>query len=310
MFFAYLVGGSVLNRNPPHTAATSRTSMHSKNRKGTEKNRVPFVISFSDDDDSGSDSEEFRNGNIESDEVARGVTDNRKLSTSLANSQMVQQTAKTSIKMPKKLSMGRTVSSMNRYNGTSAKNGGSTSVGVKTHHKKSNPPNKIKFAPNVHINSNKLQDLRQLIAIRENELKSKSGQLNKEVASSALKNSTNMNFKISAVRSRDSAEGVVVEPKEPEKKRLKVVEPSTSALISVGKHDRLPSESTFGAKSAIEIDSLKYDGRHREILGGTGQHSAMQQIKEVKNPNIPSTHLPSGWKVIRLKIILLVIYLQ
>ncbi|XP_076927688.1 uncharacterized protein LOC143591337 [Bidens hawaiensis] len=164
------VSASILN-----PAVASRTIAYSNKRKGVEKNRVPFVISFSDDDDSGSDSEEYKKETaMESGDMTRGTIDNRKLSTSMVSSrsQMVQQTGKTNTKSPKKLSTSRTfVSSVNRVNGAKFKNGGSTFVGVKTHLKKSTPPSIIKFgqkAPNIHVNSNKLQDLRQLIAIREN----------------------------------------------------------------------------------------------------------------------------------------------
>ncbi|KAI3705589.1 hypothetical protein L1987_75828 [Smallanthus sonchifolius] len=384
-------GVSSLTHNP---AVASRTTAHSNKRKGTEKNRVPFVISFSDDD-SGSDSEEYKKGStIESGEMTSGAMENRKLSTSLVNPQpqMVKQTAKTNTKSPKKLSTSRTfVSSMHRVNGTKFKNGGSPFVGVKTHFKKSNAPSIIKFgqAQNVHINSNKLQDLRQLIAIRENELKSKAGKLDKEVASSSKRNSSDMNLKSIAVKSKNFTERVVFEPKEQEKKRLKVCEPPRNAIVSVGQHGRPPSESTVAAGvaisvgqhdrppsestvaagvaisvgqqdrppsesteatgvaisvgqhdrppsestvatgvatsvgqhdrpssestvatgvaisvgqhgiSALENDGLKsrYEGNYcdKEILGGTGQSSTMQQqIKEVKNHDIPSKNLPLG----------------
>ncbi|KAI3757991.1 hypothetical protein L6452_05537 [Arctium lappa] len=299
------MGKSALTHNPT-SSAVARTSVHLNNRKGLEKNRVPFVISFSDDD-SGSDSEEDRKGNtMESNDTTRGVIETRRLSTSLGNSRMTQQTAKTNTRIPKNFSTSRTfVSSMNRVNGTSFKSGGGTFVGPKSQLKKSNAPSKNKVGQNVHINSSKLQDLRQLIAIRENELKSRAGKHDKEAASSSLKNSANVTLKSTAVRSRDSAERILVEPKEPEKKRLKVSEPPTNTLISVGKHDRPPTESTIAAGiSALESDGLilkgRYDGSYcdKEVLTGTGQSSAMQQINKVKN-HIPSTNLPSGTSIVR-----------
>ncbi|KAD4586073.1 hypothetical protein E3N88_23674 [Mikania micrantha] len=207
----------------PNPAVPLRTTGNSNKRKGVEKNRVPFVISFSDDD-SGSDSEEYKNGStMESDEMTCAVK-NRILSNSLVNSQshMVKQTTKTNSKSPKKLSTSRTfVSSVNRVNGARFKNGGSTLVGVKAHPKKANSPSIINFGQNVHVNSNKLQDLRQLIAIRENEIKSKAGKLDKEIASSSIKNSSEANLKSIAAKSKNFTECAVVEPKEQEKKRLK-----------------------------------------------------------------------------------------
>ncbi|KAK9070515.1 hypothetical protein SSX86_010917 [Deinandra increscens subsp. villosa] len=269
-------GVSALNHYP---AVASRTTVHSNKRKGTEKNRVPFVISFSDDD-SGSDSEEYKNGStMESDETACGDVENKNFSTSLVNSQsyMVKQSAKTNTKSPKKLSMSRTfVSSMNRVNGTKFKNGGNTFVGVKAHLKKSNSPIINKFGQNVHINSNKLQDLRQLIAIRENELKSKAGKLEKEVASSSKKNSSDVNWKSTAVKRRNSTECVVVEPKEQEKKRLKVSEPLRNSIVSVGQNDRPSSESTVAAKVAISVGQHDRPPSESMVAAGVavfvGQH--------------------------------------
>ncbi|KAJ0752901.1 putative tetratricopeptide-like helical domain superfamily, zinc-finger domain-containing protein [Helianthus annuus] len=365
-------GTSVVEKGvsaPIHNPAVASRTVHPNKRKGTEKNRVPFVISFSDDD-SGSDSEECKKGStMESDEMTCGTVENRKFPTSMvtSRSQMVQQTSKINTKSPKKLSTSRTfVSSANRVNGTKFKNGGSTFVGVKSHLKKSNPPSIIKFGQNIHINSNKLQDLRQLIAIRENELKSKVGKPDKEVASSSKKNVPDMNLKNIAVKSRNILERVVVEPKEPEKKRvavksrnilervvvepkepekkrLKVSEPPRNVVVSVGQHDRPPSDSTVAAgvaipsestiaagvaisvgqndkpppestaatgvtisagqhgTSALESDGLKgrSDGNNcdKEILGGPGQSSTMQQqIKEVKNRDIKN--LPIGGGII------------
>ncbi|KAC9501782.1 hypothetical protein E3N88_45732 [Mikania micrantha] len=237
-------GVSALTHNP---AVPLRTTGNSNKRKGVEKNRVPFVISFSDDD-SGSDSEEYKNGStMESDEMTCGAVKNRILSNSLVNSQshMVKQTTKTNSKSPKKLSTSRTfVSSVNRVNGARFKNGGSTLVGVKAHPKKANSPSIINFGQNVHINSNKLQDLRQLIAIRENEIKSKAGKLDKEIASSSIKNSSEANLKSIAAKSRNFTECAVVEPKEQDKKRLKV---SSGIMRNSLQHNRT---TTLGESSA------------------------------------------------------------
>lgn len=283
---SYLIGKSSLTRNPTYSGVASRTSVQSNNRKSTEKNRVPFVISFSDDDSASDSEEHMKENTIGSDDITRGVMEKRKFPISVGNGnpQMLQKTTK----IPKKLSVSRTfLSSMNRVNGTSSKNNNGNTF----HIKKSNPPTKNKTGPNIHINSSKLQDLRQLIAIRENELKSK--------ASSAIKNITaHMNSKSTAVRSRDSTE--LVEPKEPEKKRLKVNEPPTDTVMSIDQQDRPVIESTLVADvSAPESDGLKgrCDGSYSDKE--TARSSAMQQTKKVKNHNIPLTNLPSGTGIIR-----------
>ncbi|PWA94639.1 tetratricopeptide-like helical domain, zinc-finger domain protein [Artemisia annua] len=297
-------GTSALTQNPTPTTATSRSSVHLNNRRSSEKKRVPFLISFSDED-SDSDSEYIEEGNeIDCDEMTKRSVQNRKFPTIFGNFQKGKQPAKTNSKIPKKVSTSRTfVSAANRANGTSSKNGGNTSIGPKSHINKSNAPSKVQFGQNVHVNSNKLQDLRQLIAIRESELKSKAGKLDKDVASSSLKNVTNMNVKSSGVRIRDSTERILIEAKEPDNKRLKVSEPLTSNRISVGQHETPPSESTLAAKNiGTRSDGLKsrYGGGYcdKEILGETGQSSAMQEIKEVKNHDIPLTIPPSGTDII------------
>ncbi|KAI3735463.1 hypothetical protein L6452_14961 [Arctium lappa] len=231
----------------PTSSVMARTFVHLNNRKGSEKNRVPFVISFLDNDDD-SDYEEDRKGNTtESNEITRGVIETRRLSTFLGNSQMMQQTAKTNTRIPKNFSTSRTfVSSINKVNGTSFKS-----------------------------------DLRKLIAFRDNELKSGVGKHDKKATSSSLKNSANVTLKSTSVRSRYFAERILVKPKEQEKKRLKVSEPPTNTLISVGKHDGPPTESKIVVGIfALESDGLKgrYDGNYcdKEVLTGTGQSSAMQ----------------------------------
>ncbi|KAI3802395.1 hypothetical protein L1987_30527 [Smallanthus sonchifolius] len=92
-------------------------------------------------------------------------------------------------------------------------------------------------------------------------------------------------------------------------KKTSINQVATGVAISVGQLDRPPSESRVATRvaisvgqhgiSALENEGLKsrYEGNYcdKEILGGTGQSSTMQQqIKEVKNHDIPSKNLPLG----------------
>ncbi|KAI3703976.1 hypothetical protein L1987_74177 [Smallanthus sonchifolius] len=92
-------------------------------------------------------------------------------------------------------------------------------------------------------------------------------------------------------------------------KKTSINQVATGVAVSVGQHDRPPSESRVATRvaisvgqhgiSALENEGLKsrYEGNYcdKEILGGTGQSSTMQQqIKEVKNHDIPSKNLPLG----------------
>ncbi|XP_057979454.1 uncharacterized protein LOC131165553 isoform X2 [Malania oleifera] len=241
----------------------SKASVQPNHCKGFEKNRVPLksgtpawfvpsrvnsnlVISFSDDD-SGSDSEEC--GQEKASETkgnARGVTSNRRppIPTQGKMQMLCQATRNETKFMPKKASLNRTViSSMTKTPGTNSRNAGLASIEQGFRVRNLNTFNKNSAGrehgsnQNVVLNSSKLQDLRHQIAMRESELKLKSAQQNKEIVSSLCKDYDIISSNNDATRKTrlTSTEIELSEPKEPEKKRMKLNEPYSSSLLDVGR---------------------------------------------------------------------------
>ena len=237
----YLTGKSISTNTPANSSHVPiRTSVKPNSRKSFEKSRgqfVPFVISFSDDE-SGSESEEGkqRKSSETRGNSLGGDPDRRPLASSLDKSQILRRTIRNEAKViPRKVTLGRTfVSSMTNING------GPLLPGKRFQVRNINTINK-NFSgrehggkQNVHVNTSKLQDLRQQIAIRETELKLKSAQQSKETVSGSCSDQNIMNFNnVQARKYRGtSADFVQSNPKEPDKKRLKVSESHSSELSS------------------------------------------------------------------------------
>ncbi|KAK7295701.1 hypothetical protein RJT34_18612 [Clitoria ternatea] len=200
---------------------------------GTDKN---LVISFSDDD-SGSDLETKANAS----RMDGGV---KQPSSSLEKPIKLQQNAWSLHKqLPKRASLSRTFnSSMTKIPGSNSKGAGSTSLpqGMRArtfNPMKKNLANQERGRDQVVSNNNKLQDLRHQIALRESELKLKAAQQNKEYASVLGRDHNAMNSKNNTARKHTpvSSGPAQLEPKEPNRKRLKLGT-SHSTLLVVGDH--------------------------------------------------------------------------
>ncbi|GMP22943.1 hypothetical protein CsSME_00000725 [Camellia sinensis var. sinensis] len=299
MVSTYFAGRCVSTNNPKSFVnIPSRTSAQLNYQKSTEKNRapfVPFVISFSDDD-SGSDSEEFRHPKAsETKGNAQGMDGNRRPHASaVPESQILQQTTRNESRvMPRKVSLSRTfVSSMTKINGPNTRNGQSL-VEQRARFRISNTLNK-KLADrehggnqNMHLNSSKLQDLRQKIAIREKELKLKSAQQNKETVSGTSKDHNLMESDIDAVRDcrATSADFVLFETKQPDKKRPKLNESHQSQLVSDVQQQMRPAQSVLPSERSMlknggEQIINEHSHRDRETPLGTMHTGAAQQKKK------------------------------
>lgn len=261
---------------------------------------MPFVISFSDDDSS-SESEESKKGKeLETKSNTKGMDVTRRPPVfSLAKSQILRQKTTNNTKViPRKVPLSRTfVSSMTKINGPASRNGGPSPVEQRSHVTNFNNLNKIKAGKgqNIHLNSSKLQDLRQLIAIRENELKLKATQQNKETISGSFKdyNVVNLSNDAAGICRENSAEFLQFEPKEPEKKRLKVTEPHTSPLDSDGRQDMPGVEAVLASEKAASecFDQQSVDDRYcdKEIPGAT-----RGQKQEENQGIVSSVNLSNG----------------
>ncbi|GFZ14886.1 hypothetical protein Acr_24g0010760 [Actinidia rufa] len=282
----------------------SGTSAQLNYQKGTEKNRapfVPFVISFSDDD-SGSDSEEIKRSQaLETKGNALGVDANRRPPASLLpKSQTLQRTTKVEARlMPKKLSLGRTfVSSITKINGANSKNGGRPLTEQRSRVRNFNAPNNRLVGQEhgvnqkTHLSSSKLQDLRQQIAIRENELKLKSAQQNKEIVSGSSRdyNTTDSDNDTARKRRATSADFVPREKRDPEKKRLKLSDPHKSQLIS-----NVPSGNSLMEDGGQQRINERIH-RDKEIPLGKMHAGAAQQKKQDDTRHLLSGSRSTGVK--------------
>ncbi|KAM7492062.1 hypothetical protein LguiA_034983 [Lonicera macranthoides] len=295
-------GISVSPNNPTSFVDVhSRTSVQQYQRKNPEKNRVPFVISFSDDDSS-SESEESKKGKeLETKSNTKGMDVARRPPIiTLAKSQNLRQKTTNNTKViPRKVPLSRTfVSSMTKINGPASRIGGPLPVEQRSRVTNFNTLNKIKAGKgqNIHLNSSKLQDLRQLIAIRENELKLKATQQNKETISDSFKdyNVVNLSNDTARICQENSAEFLQFEQKEPEKKRLKVTEPHTSPLDSDGRQDMPGVEAVLASEKAVSecFDQQRVDDRSycdKEIPGAT-----RGQKQEENRGIVSSVNLSNG----------------
>ncbi|KAA8534236.1 hypothetical protein F0562_031753 [Nyssa sinensis] len=298
------------NNSASFVDVPSRTSTQPNYHKSFEKNRVPFVISFSDDD-SGSDSEECtQEKTLETKCNSLGVDANRRPpASSLAKSQILQRTTRNETKvMPKRVSLSRTfVSSTAKINGGISKNGGPSFVGPRSRVRNFNTlKQKLsglerKGNQNVHLNSRKLQDLRQQIALWENKLKLKPAQQNKETISGSCRDYNISNLKNDADGKCGSAEFVQFEPKEPDKKRLKV-SGTHSSQLSDDLQETLAAQSMLASeKSVLEkrvhksIDDRSC--RDKEVPLGITHTSVAQWPKQDDNRGPASSgDLPNGVK--------------
>ncbi|XP_059666223.1 uncharacterized protein LOC132312029 [Cornus florida] len=296
-----LEAGTTISTVNPASAVdiTSKTTVQRNYGKSAGKNRgpfVPFLIGFSDDD-SGSDSEEYRLGKaLKITGNSIGVDDRTSpLPSLMEKSQILRPTTRNETKViPKKVSSSHTfVSSMAKTNRATSSNSTPSLVGQRSRLRTFNTLNRKSAGrghggdQSMHLNSSKLQDLRQQIAIQEKKLKLKSAQQNKEMFSARKCEGTSSDF-------------VRFEPKEPDKKRVKVGEPHSSPSISEDQQE-LPviTSALASQKSVLESCAQQNINDHRcrdkEVLLGT-MHSNIPQWpkKDVDRGHVSSANLSKG----------------
>ncbi|KAG8501474.1 hypothetical protein CXB51_003990 [Gossypium anomalum] len=211
-------------------------------QKNVEKNQLPvkstnrswyapsggsnnLVIRFSDDD-SGSDSEECsRQKPVENKSNSIRDGTQRPLTSSAPKLNKLGQTStKTARAIPKKPLSRTFISSMTKINGGANPRVAVSSVDQGSQIRSFNPRNKslacqdLLSEQGVVSNNSKLQDLRQQIALRESELKLKAAQQHKEIVLTSTMNLDNSGGRKWIATSAYGS----VDPKEPDKKRLKL----------------------------------------------------------------------------------------
>ncbi|BFG22642.1 hypothetical protein CerSpe_089180 [Prunus speciosa] len=295
----------------------SQTSVQPTSQKISDKNRIPLksatpgwraplganddlVIRFSDDDSDSGEKEHRIEKAMETKSHVTGVVANGKPPTSsFARSNILRQTARNVDKvMPKKMSMNRTfIPSMTKIRGVNSRDSGPSSVNQGSRVRNFNSMNKNVvsrergYDQGVGLNSSKLQDLRQQIALRESELKLKSAQRTKDsITHEASK---------SSARYSDVIER---EPKEPEKKRMKVGGSFSTQLSALGPQDIPVSKSTLSSKlPAVENNNppemVKIDHGQKGIpIGPTESSIVKSKSQNDKHVAGISEKIPSGVK--------------
>ncbi|XP_008233589.1 PREDICTED: zinc finger C3H1 domain-containing protein isoform X2 [Prunus mume] len=295
----------------------SLTSIQPTSQKINDKNRIPLksatpgwraplganndlVIRFSDDDsDSGEKEHRIEKAKEMKSHVTGVVANGKPPTSSFARSNILRQTARNVDKvMPKKMSMNRTfISSMTKIRGVNSRDSGPSSVNQGSRVRNFNTMNKNVvsrergYDQGVGLNNSKLQDLRQQIALRESELKLKSAQRTKEsITHEASK---------SSARYSDVIEG---EPKEPDKKRMKVGGSFSTQLSALGPQDIPVAKSTLSSKlPAVENNNppeiVKIDHGQKGIpIGSTESSIEKSKSQNDKHAAGISEKIPSGMK--------------
>lgn len=303
-----------------------QASKQPKLKKSSDKNRVPLksatpgwrpplgpnsnnlVIRFSDDD-SGSDSEDYRQGKaVQTKGNTTVVESNRRLpAPSLAKSNQLRQTAINVNKvMPNKFSLSRAFSSpVPSMQGANSRGAGHSSVDQGSRGRNFNIPNKSlprgepRCDKSVGLNNSKLQDLRQQIALRESELRLKSAQQNKESASVSCRvyDVINLNSDTAGKLAATASDSVQLEPKEPDKKRLKVNGSLNTPPLNTGSQLEVPvAKSSLPSKgSASDNISLqdwkKVDYSQRGLSVGRAESSIIEWKKQGDRPVAVSSEI-------------------
>ena len=272
-----------------------------------------LVIRFFSDDESGSESEDGEDKSLKTKLNTTVVNENGRLpSTSSTKSSMSQQATRNVNSIPKKSSMSCSFnSSMTKTNRVANSRGaGSSSVGQGSQVKKFNSI-KRNLASLEHglelgvdLNSTKVRDLRQQIALRERELKLKAASQNKESPSVYGKDYKSTNISIAAARKSNAAfyEVGQLAPKEPDRKRLKVGGSYSKQLNSDGQQKmlattyNLPSKEQAPESSGLQDRNMDDYSQNERLMKVTKSSVVKWERQDCRRVDISSAKLPGGLK--------------
>jgi len=272
-----------------------------------------LVIRFFSDDESGSESEDGEDKSLKTKLNTTVVNENGRLPSTLSTkSSMSQQATRNVNSIPKKSSMSCSFnSSMTKTNRVANSRGaGSSSVGQGSQVKKFNSI-KRNLASREHglelgvdLNSTKVRDLRQQIALRERELKLKAASQNKESPSVSGKDYKSTNISIAAARKSNAAfyEVGQLAPKEPDRKRLKVGGSYSKQLNSDGQQKmlattyNLPSKEQAPESSGLQDRNMDGYSQKERLTKVTKSSVVKWERQDCRRVDISSAKLPGGLK--------------
>ncbi|XP_019192840.1 PREDICTED: uncharacterized protein LOC109187173 isoform X3 [Ipomoea nil] len=302
----------------PLASSSSQASHESNCNKNSDKSRgsfVPFVISFSDDD-SGSDSEDTRQRKILATESrSLSLDKSRKppqAAVAVRRPQKLEKVMRNEAKMTRKMPHSHTfVSSLPKISGTTSKSGGSSlNVGNRNKFKKTTGPSLVRNTDAILDNS-KLQDLRQLIAVRENQLKRKCAQQSRNVSSTKCRDPrvTVTSIAMTSVRRATDGENLHPELKEPSNKLQRISEDCSSQMVqNVQVIDTaLASEKSMlencGQLGQCDRNSCNEKFPSGEPCTGLGLHHSENEnhgsiflTKLASGTDVVTSRSQSGWK--------------
>jgi hypothetical protein len=274
-----------------------------------------LVIRFFSDDESGSESEDGEDKSLKTKLNTTVVNENGRLpSTSSTKSSMSQQATRNVNSIPKKSSMScsfnssMTMTKTNRV--ANSRGAGSSSVGQGSQVKKFNSI-KRNLASLEHglelgvdLNSTKVRDLRQQIALRERELKLKAASQKKESPSVSGKDYKSTNISIAAARKSNAAfyEVGQLAPKEPDRKRLKVGGSYSKQLNSDGQQKmlattyNLPSKEQAPESSGLQDRNMDDYSQNERLMKVTKSSVVKWERQDCRRVDISSAKLPGGLK--------------
>jgi hypothetical protein len=274
-----------------------------------------LVIRFFSDDESGSESEDGEDKSLKTKLNTTVVNENGRLpSTSSTKSSMSQQATRNVNSIPKKSSMScsfnssMTMTKTNRV--ANSRGAGSSSVGQGSQVKKFNSIKRNLanlehgLELGVDLNSTKVRDLRQQIALRERELKLKAASQKKESPSVSGKDYKSTNISIAAARKSNAAfyEVGQLAPKEPDRKRLKVGGSYSKQLNSDGQQKmlattyNLPSKEQAPESSGLQDRNMDDYSQNERLMKVTKSSVVKWERQDCRRVDISSAKLPGGLK--------------
>jgi hypothetical protein len=227
---------------------------------------------------------------------------------------MSQQATRNVNSIPKKSSMScsfnssMTMTKTNRV--ANSRGAGSSSVGQGSQVKKFNSIKRNLanlehgLELGVDLNSTKVRDLRQQIALRERELKLKAASQKKESPSVSGKDYKSTNISIAAARKSNAAfyEVGQLAPKEPDRKRLKVGGSYSKQLNSDGQQKmlattyNLPSKEQAPESSGLQDRNMDDYSQNERLMKVTKSSVVKWERQDCRRVDISSAKLPGGLK--------------
>ncbi|CAO2826143.1 unnamed protein product [Amaranthus hypochondriacus] len=284
-----------VNTGKLRSRTTSGGSVHVQSQapycKGFSKNQVPLkssnsgwrasgtndnlVIKFSDDDDSGSDDEErSRENSLVFGRPPLALNSNRRPPVlPHVKMQTVSQATKNERKIiPRKVSSSRTFNlSATKTLEHNVRSGASALVDQRSRFKNSNAAVRTLentdagCSKNLSMSTSKLEDLRQKIAARENELKLKQVQHNMENVAEPCRDSNLMGLRKVSSKCKSVPVDVQTLPKEPDRKRLKTNASGVAVSCSLSDWVSLPKNAALLMNTTTDPPERSHPGVISEI---------------------------------------------